>query len=210
VPDPRKLADAFHPSLERRWPVGRHYSKFSAEGASPARAWSDFKLAVADWYLDALLELASDGRELDHSAGVEMALEGCLASACGAFDTAVASLVAAMESGYNVGPTEEHLYLVKTYLRSNTTISIDSAKTVDSALETRHGQPIGWLAQLKRLRNLSIHRDTLSRQYPNCPGLGALLEVLGKDYIEPVEYLGDVLGRPRLLVPAILADMERM
>jgi len=67
------------------------------EGDAPTiRAWVRYKLRSAEWYIQAL-ELVGEEVGFDRYVGVEMALDGALASLCGAFDAAVGGLIHASE-----------------------------------------------------------------------------------------------------------------
>jgi len=57
----------------------------------------DYKLASADWYLEALRQLQPHGRPFDRYLGVEMAIDGELAAQSSAIDAAVEALIRALE-----------------------------------------------------------------------------------------------------------------
>jgi hypothetical protein len=79
----------YSPLAPRQWPIGPHYAaRFPGE-----TGWVYHKLAAAEWYWSTLRQLDHILPELDRHVGVEMALDGCLASASSAVDAAVMRLI---------------------------------------------------------------------------------------------------------------------
>src|SRR5437879_4491248 len=85
------------PLLGRSWPRGQHYTTLSPPAGRPEALWVSFKLTAAGWYLDTLQRLFDDTGDLDRFIGVEMALDGFLATVSSAFDAATAALIEAIE-----------------------------------------------------------------------------------------------------------------
>ncbi len=82
-------------SLPIDWPVGPQFVELDPrEGVY---AWVAFKLMSADWYLDRLEQLVAVLPRVEHQVGVEMALDGVLASLCSAVDAACAGVIDAAE-----------------------------------------------------------------------------------------------------------------
>ena len=105
----------YRPLAPRQWPIGPHYAvQFSGESG-----WANHKLASAEWYLATLRQLDQILPELDRHVGVEMALDGCLASASSAVDAAVMSLIRSLSSRHEHDGTSVPLALAKKVFRAD-------------------------------------------------------------------------------------------
>lgn len=161
----------YEPVLPARpWSVGQHIlTKLPLLSAREETRWTVFKLAAAQWYLDTLKALFVEAGDLDRFLGVEMALDGFLAAASSSFDAAVAALTIAVEE---VLPAEdrtpERRFSWQQCKASAAACSaaLSSSGPVNSALEGASEEvPTGWLAVLRRQRNQSTHKTTLSRHF---------------------------------------------
>lgn len=179
--------------IDRRWPIGPHLSDF-ADGA-PRRGWVNYKLAAADWYIDTL-EAVVRQVGFDRHMGVEMALDGILASLCGAFDAASAAVIQASEAYLQSKPTEPHQYgpaLVRRRLNGLKSEGMGgdvagTLKRLTSALQ-REPAAMGWLMELQRLRNQPMHEITASRHFdPDATGAADCLLAVNGRTEEPLAY----------------------
>jgi hypothetical protein len=167
-------------SSEVPWPAGPHY--FDLTGSDGAVAWVRYRVWAADWYTRTLRSIAGPDRNYDRFVGIEMALDGALNSLSSAFDAGTALLIQGAENALDL--KESDRLQVQWYSWKNArdllkrpAIGTDPDGTtnddvwrvivdVDNALAgDRDPVPIGWLAQLRRLRNQVAHQDTLARQH---------------------------------------------
>lgn len=200
--------------------------------------WPDFKLRCADWYINALTALEQKYGELDRLVGVEMALDGALSSLVGAFDSAVRKAhEAARRVGLATVPARTHKWNEETLAKiiaeaqarglvspGNDLCGIEAALGPDTSP--------GWLTDLKRARNRSMHMTSLQRNHyvwatttsledaaqapqldeairPDPPG--SLPETEPPDIIingtprQPLEYLEEV----RIKIAALVAQIHQ-
>ena len=211
------------PPSQIPWPVGQHLVDLSATAATAALAddpWVDLKLRAARWYIGVLQELsASSG--LDRYAGVEMALDGCLSNISGAVDAALGRLILALERQAGASPSPEHTYkleLAEKFMRQGSGNApsvgrLRAALGVDS-----QGVPVGWLAELRRLRNRSTHHATLSRHFEvevhepaevSSPAAIKLSLQGGSGSVEPTAWLESCLRQATELSNDLLLDARR-
>ena len=173
---------------QRPWPTGPDYTDWVGGDDGTERPWILFKLKAAKWYTDTL-EVIGMEEGFRRLVGVEMALDGSLAAMCGAFDASVAGLTVAAEA-YRDQPyinlhqlppedkTPEHLYKWKdcrTLLRKmqpplqNIDVSRMCGR-IDAAL-VEDSKALGWLKEVQRLRNRTIHHTTLPRHIDTGTGV---------------------------------------
>ena len=204
-----------------RWPDGPTYQEWvSAEGW---RGWVLFKLKSADWYVDRLEDV---GQRLgfDRHVGVEMAMDGALSAINGAFDAAVAAVIEATQkfedqAARDGGPTAptaipEHKFSwrgARGKLAVAAGIGVDTrplVKAIDEALGDE--PPLGWLQQMRRLRNATVHHSTLARHIDVLVGEPADVGQVtwgisvGDRGEDPVEYLRAAHRAVELLVMPML------
>ena len=158
----------FEPTLGRKWPVGHYYADLSTGGTKNNRAWVEYKLGAAGWYLEALSELEARTGQLSRLIGEEMAIDGVVGAISSAFDAAVAGLIPAIEARRGTpGVVPPHAYswkIAKQIALPPPQINLKCEKAVDDALRGPKASPAGWLEQLRQLRNRATHQDTLPRQ----------------------------------------------
>lgn len=205
------------------------------EETGTSRAWARFKLQAAAWYVELLDELGSR-YGFARLVGIEMAMDGALSALSSAFDAAVAGLIVASEERLEVrakdfsepAPTRTapHRYdwsVARKYLCNPTVpgnrpsvVALSKAVVtdVDAALASDGQSGVGWLEELRRLRNRTTHQDTLARHIAvNVGGEIAQrtdwqLTVAGIGH-DPVTYLREVHGRlERLLDDRLLQTAE--
>jgi hypothetical protein len=210
----------FQPTLLRRWPVGQHYVTLTTSDKNN-RAWVEYKLIAAGWYIDALWELEARTGELSRLVGEEMALDGALVGIASAFDAAVAGLIGAIEASRGTaGSVPVHHYswqAAKTLAARPPAVTLACATPVDAALMGASAPtPTGWLAQLRRLRNRAAHQNTLIRHFyrtvggPAAPQQASQIDVPGRGKENPVPYLRAQLAATRSLCVDILKDSDRI
>ena len=127
----------FQPTLSRQWPVGPPYMTLTIRDKNN-RAWVEYKLAAAGWYLDALSDLEARTGELSRLVGEEMALDGALVGIASAFDAAVAGLIGAIEvsrGATNLIPVHQYSWqAAKGLARQAPAVTLACATAVDAAL----------------------------------------------------------------------------
>jgi hypothetical protein len=155
------------------WPHGPHY--FHLTGSEGAVAWVRYRVWAADWHTRTLGELGGAEGSFDRLVGIEMALDGALNGLSSAFDAAVALLITAAEEKLAIVHERRlrvHLFswekcrelLVKPAVASDATWR--AVLDTDTAMEGWNwDEPIGWLARLRRMRNLVAHRESLARHH---------------------------------------------
>lgn len=215
----KRASDArFAPALSRRWPLGPHYWQLSPAGNKNGRPWTALKLAAADWYLAALEEIEHKTLDLDRFVGVEMAMDGFLAAASGAFDAASSGLLDAIERRYNMArqPTWRNWRTAKR-VAANVGVTLAVQPAVDNALKWDLTQtppvPSGWLAQLRELRNRSTHDDTITRAFfrnvggPQA-GQPTKIKVAGIGDADPLRLFRGWLSSTQSLCSAMLTEAD--
>lgn len=220
------------------WPGGPRYEEWV--GAGGWRGWVLFKLMSADWYVDRLEEVGG-ALGFDRYIGVEMAMDAALGSINGAFDATVAAVIeasqlfeeqAARDTGEQAPKSiPQHLFSWKDARRkleatARLNINVEPLlEAVDAALlaesvdaESHEVIPMGWLQQLRRLRNRTVHQGTLARSIdvvigePN-PQLTSWGITVGGRGEDPVDYIRtarravELLLNPMLEVCDLLAPL---
>lgn len=201
------------------WPLGPLYFELPGAGGMDARSWVNYKLTAARWYTSTLKRLI-DQAGFERYVGVEMALDGALASLNGSFDAAVAGLVGAAErylqkDNEELVLTRPHKITDKLFTEAMRKLQqqhldydvVAIVAATASALEVGSDPdaPKGWLLQLKRLRNIPMHQDTAPRHIDVNVGSDAVttISVAGHGQ-DPVEYLEDVTEKISALTSQIL------
>ena len=201
-----------------RWPVGPAV-RAGADHEGP-RAWVQYKLASASWYLDTLERLGQDF-DFARLLGVEMALDGALAALCGAVDAAQRPVLAAVWARDGRPPKGTGSFpRLKEFTpsldeRPEPLGSVGRALTAAELWEGNPRAPAGWLAKLRFLRNRATHEDTLARFVhvkvgaEECTATG--LSVPGEAAsVEPVAYLRDAEHRVRELSEQLLRVLAEL
>jgi pimeloyl-ACP methyl ester carboxylesterase len=143
-----------------------------------------------------------------------MALDGYLAAVSSAFDSATYGLIRAIEDARHIpeaGRTPDRQITwttATTIAASPPAVVLQSSAAVGAALAGWNAQqPVGWLAQARRLRNRSTHMDTIARLHfvPHQP---AQLKVPGLGNVLPIPYLTGLLPQIRTLTSSILIDAD--
>lgn len=202
-----------------KWPLGPLYFDLEGAGGIGPRAWVNYKITAARWYT-ATLKNAVERAGFQRYFGVEMALDGALASLNGAFDAAVAGLV--LSGDRYLRKDDVELVLTPTYLINDALFVkrmselrgqdfdfdvAGTAASVAAALEVGPDKnaPVGWLQQFRRLRNMPMHQDSAPRTIDVFVGSDAVttISVAGQGR-EPVEYLENVTEKVSSLTSPIL------
>jgi hypothetical protein len=169
-------------------------------GSDERIAWIRFKVWSADWYTRTLGDLGAAHGGYDRQVGIEMALDGGLSALSGAFDASVALMIESAEEELHVPVakrTPEHKYGWNAFLNTvdGTALSTwgglpELRDDIDEALEgSSSGEPIGWLAVLRRLRNRATHRTTLPRTWTIDVGEQTVVGLTDMPDLDPFEYL---------------------
>ncbi|MCW3494556.1 hypothetical protein [Microbacterium sp. SSM24] len=171
------MSDTF---IQTDWPVAPAYNEWVGAAPDSTRAWCEYKLRAATWYIDLLERLATE-YGFPRLVGIEMALDGALSHLSSAYDAAVAGLIVVAEakltetaeSGGPQAPKPIPVYAYKWELAWDRLHLIELAEDSTSALlreqlevaiEAAIGRdPKGWLTTLRDLRNRTTHHDTLKR-----------------------------------------------
>ncbi|SEI96407.1 hypothetical protein SAMN04487917_103148 [Arthrobacter sp. yr096] len=179
----------------RPWPLGPHYGEL-ADGAGP-RAWVNYKLHSADWYIETL-EAAIAKVGFDRHVGIEMALDGALTSLCAGYDASSAALIGVAERYLQVEeptPLWEYkpsllIQLLGRLSQQGLTGDLIGTRSRIKAALVRKETSKGWLTMLQDLRNRPMHNDTLPRHFDAVVGspTASALNVGGTP-TEPVSYL---------------------
>jgi hypothetical protein len=205
------------PLTDIRWPRGQHLYTASAEALNEALsldAWVDLKLRAARWYLGVLTVFGADEADaLDRLAGVEMALDGCLANLSGAVDAALARLIQALEELAGLQPSPAYEYGVVLARKIAGGRLVSSLDELETAVSTDRGEAIGWLVQLRRVRNRSTHQATVSRHFSRGGGGGeaappVTIAVPGIGSVHPVRWLEVCSAKTHTLTQGLLRDAE--
>jgi hypothetical protein len=198
------------------WPLGEQVLHPSAEAQGDALApdpWVDLKLRAGRWYLGVVEHFAAElgPDRLDRYAGVEMALDGCLANLSSAIDAAMARLVTALEGLHDEEPEPDHRPKpprARTLLKKGGTAP--SLDAYDEAVSRDGDDTTGWLSQLRDARNRSMHQTTLSRHWTGGTGSSTvLLTVPGRALpVEPAAWLAEALDQATELAGGLLRDAD--
>lgn len=154
--------DGSEPDADR---VGRGSMHEPVDATTPS-SWAVHKLAAAAACVAALDDLADEGR-IGRVLGVEMAVDGAVASLCAAYEAAVVALTDAIESSADVPAdrrTPHHLadWSKLAAAAKFFELPLASSMSVSDALIDEHSEsPQGWLAQLLVLRRSSSRGDCL-------------------------------------------------
>lgn len=195
------------------WPMEPHYLRW-VEGKG-ADAWARLKLKASGWYLEVLEAAERDGG-LDRYVGVEMAIDGVLASLCAGIDAAGYALLDEIERF--AGPTPGRRAAVgedwpeALGIAESLGVDLPSAVALGRALRPAGmAEPEGWLSQLRRLHRLVIRRNVLVRR-PSVDGTerGRLLDVPSAGPRPVVRHLTQARRRAETLVEQLLADVEHL
>jgi hypothetical protein len=214
-----------------QWPIGPEYTEWV--NATEARAWVLYKLKSADWYINTLDTIGTPVG-FARLVGVEMAFDGALTALSGAFDAAVGGIFEAVNvhsKSISDPPStvEPHNYNWENLkgpirkLNEASLLGFDVTKLfseVDSALSKN--PPLGWLESFRRVRNVTVHRNTLPR-HNELTADGEInwqIEVgrqtKGGDVVErgtpvsPVKYLRDHRALIGNLVESVLAVINHL
>jgi hypothetical protein len=199
-------------SVRLKWPVGPHYLRW-VDGKG-VFAWSRFKMKSADWYLKALEAAAREAGDLDRYVGIEMALDGVLASLCAAVDTAgwglfetLTSLEITDDDGDNL-LTGDDWRVVFGRARAAGVVLPSEFATLEALEGSGTKEPGGWLAQLRLLRDQAVLHNVLVRRFDvDGNHSGRLIDVPGLGPSPTVEYLISTRNATSRLVEFLLADV---
>lgn len=162
------------------FPAGPTYPELLDSDHGPG--WVRFKVWSADWYTATLETLVRDLPDLRPHVGVEMSLDGALSALSGAFDAAVALMITSAEESLDLPKDERlaaHAYgwvpftAIANGRKGNPGLDLEKLpqlsdlwSDIDLALEGHNvTDPIGWLAILRRIRNVPTHRRALARTW---------------------------------------------
>lgn len=211
------MTSVFVPLLATRsWPIGPHVlTGLDFPFGRPEAGWVAVKLHTAQWYLDTLGELKSSTADLDRFLGVEMALDGYLSAVSSMFDAAVAALIQVLGEG-SANPINPHDYNWSNCKKAarKASVVLQFQTFVEDALKVdANTNPMGWLAELRRLRNRSTHMSTLSRHFNRGiggPELAPLTELRLPTgaAVEVTAYCRDRLARAVVLCALMCADLD--
>lgn len=165
-------------TLAIAWPLGPTYNEWvKSDGI---RAWVQYKLKSAAFHIETLHRVG-EAHGYSRLVGVEMALDAALASLCGAFDASTGGIIHAAQRYFGQGkelnglpwePVQPFEYswnkclarVVPHLRKEDLAWHLDSVVTdVATALSKADDQPLGWLTELQRLRNHTIHQESLAR-----------------------------------------------
>lgn len=201
------------------WPLGPLYYELPGADGMNARSWVNYKLTATRWHTGTLGKLI-DEAGFQRYIGIEMALDGALASLNGAFDATAAGLIGAAEM--YLQKDDQELVLTLPYKfndellmerlselkRQRLDFEVDRiVEDVTAALEIGpdRDHPTGWLQQLRRLRNVPVHQNSAPRHIDVIVGTDTVTGISvaghGKD---PVEYLVDATEKVSALTSPVL------
>jgi hypothetical protein len=143
-----------------------------------------------------------------------MALDGALNSLSGAFDAGVALLIRAVEHVRDVDPDSRlpefpYRWEACRDMLKHEDIANDNVwrliLDVDNAIDGETmPEPIGWLAQLRRLRNRVAHQDSLARHHE----IGGAVRVTGLSIrgqsVDPITYLTGLCDQVHVLTEQMI------
>jgi hypothetical protein len=205
------------------FPAGPTYAELLDSDHRPG--WVRYKVWSADWYTGALEQLASHFGDYQGYVGLEMAIDGALSALSGAFDAAVALLITSTEQARGVADKDRlpaHKYGWSSFTRLAQKQEpegpapgirdfpgvADLMRGVDEALLGQFDDtPIGWLAILRRLRNLPMHQSSLPRTWTVDWETNETIDVTltGIPGDDPVAYLKDSCDRMSLLTERMIS-----
>jgi hypothetical protein len=194
------------------WPTGPGFDR--PLKAKKPKAWANYKMEAADWYLDTLLALSLQHGRLERVLGVEMAVEGVLQSLCSAFEVMVCALTQSIEKAAGVPAdrrTPRHLVSWSRLAAAAKVFDIDLASTlsISAALLGEHSEePEGPLAQLFVLRRHAAVQDPLVMAASTDGGDDELcIDVPGRGPLPLVDYLFEARNLVGELLETILHDV---
>jgi len=139
-------------SITVAWPLGPHVPPLAEQGRS--RAWVDYKLRSAAWYIDTLERLGGEVG-LDRLTGVEMALDGALTALCGAVDAAERILIWTVAEGDGRRLTKPGATANRLRLDPPLAERCGPVGRAGAELKVAH-EVGGWLKTLRALRNQAV------------------------------------------------------
>jgi hypothetical protein len=157
------------------FPAGPTYPDLLG-GGTDGISWVRYKVWSADWYVRTLESLEHRLADFDRYVGIEMAIDGALGALSGAFDASLALLIENAEEQLKVPEVERtraHEYKWWKFKKLANDEGLSGWSTIpqlivdiEAALEGANGpEPTGWLAVLRRLRNRSLHQQSLPRTW---------------------------------------------
>lgn len=205
-----------------KWPLGPRYDS-GRSNESDTSNWVAFKLNSANWYIDRLREVpdAIGAASFDSLVGVEMALDGALSSLSSAADCAMGAVIRIfrMRLGLKVLEDRKNTWAIcqqslENFTKANSDPPVqDVLESLRDALRVDGDDPIGFLAILQRLRNRTVHQNSLARN--RHIGLGDSrsdvlfqLAIPGPDgghTEDPVLYLGRAHAEVRTLCESLIS-----
>jgi len=202
-------------SVRLKWPVGPHYLRW-VDGKG-VHAWARYKVKSADWYLGALQIAAHVAGDVDRYVGIELALDGVLASLCAAADAAGAALLDAVERAVALPEAERGTSSLAAWDRCldiarGAGLELACERAVIDALDGGTSRsPTGWLAQLRLLRDRAVRHNVLVRRFSiGGEPPGRFIDVPGLGARRPVEYLKSARRHVAELVEVLLADVDAL
>jgi hypothetical protein len=194
------------------WPAGPGFDQLVK--TTKLKAWANYKMEAADWYLDTLLAISLQQERLERVLGVEMAVEGVIGSLCSAFEVMICLLTQSIEKAAGVPAehrTPRHLANWSRLAAAAKVFDIDLASTlsISSALLGEHSEdPEGPLAQLLALRRHAAVEDLLV-DVPSTSDRNSvlLIDVPGRGPLPIVEYLFEARNLVGELLETILHDV---
>lgn len=202
-----------------RFPDGPTYPEML--GSDERIAWVRFKVWSADWYTRTLGVLGAAHGGYYRHIGIEMALDGALSALSAAFDVSVALVIESAEEERQVSatkPTPPHKYGWNAFQnmvddpRLATCNGLSELRDdVNDALKgSNNGEPVGWLAVLRRLRNRATHHHTLPRKWLIDGDAQTLEGVTDMAGLDPFEYLKRTCDQVSDLTERILGIANRV
>jgi hypothetical protein len=210
--DERNAGDSEAETSTILWPTGPGFDRQLK--AKKLKAWANYKMEAADWYLDTLLAMSLQHGRLERVLGVEMAVEGVIQSLCSAFEVMICALTQSREKAAGVPAdhrTPRHLVSWSRLAAAAKVFDIDLASTlsISAALLGEHSEdPEGPLAQLFVLRRRAAVQDPLVKAATTDGGDDALLvDVPGRGPLPLVDYLFEARNLVGELLETILHDV---
>ena len=199
-------------SVRLKWPVGPLY--FRRAGGKNPHAWAGLKMRSADWYLDALATTMREAGDLERYVGIEMALDGALASMCAAVDAAGSGLAdkfirtARLPTAENETSTARWRSVYS--FASAVGVTLPSEYAVSEAFAGfASSEPTGWFSQLAALRDRAVRHNVLVRRTSIGGDFrGRFLDVPGVGPREPIEYLESMREKVNQIVELLVADID--
>jgi hypothetical protein len=193
------------------WPLGPHYLRW-VEGRG-VHAWARFKLKSADWYLG-VLEAAEREGGLDRYVGVEMAIDGALASLVASIDAAGHGLARELDGclGPGVVDPQRCVWEQAVALANERSIDLGCERELARALGADASvEGAGWLVELRQLKDAAVRHNVLVRPR-SLEGhvRGRLLDVPAVGPRPVLAYLSCARRHADGLVEALLGDLAAL